>query len=269
VGFWWLLTFRPSLPVDVRAYWAADPRALYPSGEDWRATGYLYSPAFELVIGWGRLLPFEVFAALWRGLLLAALVVLAGPLTIPALFVPAVASEINAGNIQLLMAVAIVAGFRWSGAFVLLTKLTPGVGLVWFALRHQWRDLALAIALTGTISLATAVAWPDRWAGYLSLLAGHPAPAVPPWNLTFWQRLPVAVAFLVLGGWRGWRWPVIVAATAALPVFYTISPSMLVGVLPFARVATGRWLRGESVAAITGRTLPAQASPGAGAILAP
>ena len=270
IAFWLQLTIGPSLAVDVRAYWSADPNSLYPSGSDWRATGYLYSPAFELVAGWGRLLPFEVFTAIWRGALLAVLVYLAGPLTAPILLLYPVLSEINAGNIQLLMALAIVAGFRWSGAwaFVLLTKLTPGLGLAWFILRRRWRDLAIAIAVTGVIAAATAVVWPDRWAGYLSLLGGHPAPAVPPWNLTFWQRLPVAVAFVLLGGWRGWRWPVVVAATLALPVFYTISPSMLVGTLPFVRVGVGRWLRGESVAAIASETLPAQASRETGAILA-
>ena len=62
--------------------------------------------------------------ALWRGLLLAALGHLAGPLTLPALLTVPVASEINAGNIQVLLALAIVLGFRWSGtwAFALLTK---------------------------------------------------------------------------------------------------------------------------------------------------
>jgi hypothetical protein len=35
---------------------------------------------------------------------------------------------------------------------------------------------------------------------------------------------------------------VVLGATLALPAFYTISPSMLVGVLPFAREAAGRWL---------------------------
>jgi hypothetical protein len=52
-----------------------------------------------------------------------------------------------------------------------------------------------------------------------------------------------AVAIVVIAAWRGWRWPVVVAATLALPAFYTISPSLLVGVIPFAREAFGRWAR--------------------------
>ncbi len=246
VAYWWQLTSTGGEPVDVQAYWAADPNALYPSGDNWRETGYLYSPAFELVVGWGRLLPLEVFVALWRGLLLAVLVYLAGPLSLPVLLTIPVASEINAGNIQILMALAIVAGFRWPGAwaFVVLTKLTPGVGLLWFLLRRQWRPFLIAMGVTTAIAVATGVLWPDRWLGYLSLIGGHPAPAVSPWYVTFWQRLPFAIAAIAVGAWRGWRWPVVVGATLALPVFYWISPSMLVGVLPFVRAAAGRWLRG-------------------------
>ena len=107
----------------------------------WRTDGYYYSPAFEFVVGWGRLLPFEVFVAIWRAILLGILVYLAGPFTIFVLFTVPVASEINAGNIQLMLALAVVLGFRWQAtwAFVVLTKLTPGIGALWFALRRQWR----------------------------------------------------------------------------------------------------------------------------------
>jgi hypothetical protein len=267
-AYWWQLTSSGGSPVDVRAYWAADPHALYPSGANWRETGYLYSPAFELFIGWARLLPFDVFVAIWRGLLLAILLYLAGPLTVLVLFTFPVASEVNAGNIQLVLALSIVLGFRWPAtwAFVILTKLTPGIGLAWFALRRQWRHLAIAIGVTAVIAAGTAVLWPERWADYLRLIGGHPAPAVFPFYLSFWDRLPWAVGALLVGAWRGWRWPVVVAATLALPVFYTISPSMFVGLLPFMRSATGRWLRGGASPPAT-QPLPPQASPGAGAML--
>ncbi len=249
-GFWWQLTSTGGAPVDAWAYWSANPNALYPQGEYWRETGYHYSPAFELVVGWTRLLPFEVFVALLRGWLLAILVYLAGPFTLLVLVTYPVASEVNAGNIQLLLALAVVAGFRRPGAwaFVILTKLTPGLGLAWFLLRRRWRDLSIAVGVTAAIVLVTFVLWPERWIGYGHLLFGYAAPAVSPWYLTFWDRLPWAIGAVILGAWRGWRWPVVVAGTLALPVFFTISPSMLVGVLPFLRVASGRWLRGESMA---------------------
>jgi len=287
-AYWWQLTTTGGSPVDARWYWSADPANLYPKPELGERNGYNYSPAFELVVGWGRLLPFEVFVAIWRGLLLAAFVYLAGPLSAPVLIWPPVASEMNAGNIQLLLALTVVLGFRWPAtwAFVLLTKVTPGVGLIWFLLRRRWRDLGIALGVTTSIVVVTLALWPDRWASYLRLLGGSPAPSVWPWYLPLWDRLPWAIGILLFGAWRGWRWPVVVGATLALPVFYVISPSMLVGVLPFVREAAGRWLRPPastppSPSASTPPSPPASTPPdspgplprqpvvGGGAILAP
>ena len=177
-GFYWLqLTIAFGTPSDVHAYWAANPSNLYPPAETTlHLDAYLYSPAFELVVGWGRHLSFEVFSAVWRALLLVVLVYLAGPFTIVAIiFMPGVASEVNAGNIQLLMAAAIVLSFRrgpwWPGlwAFVLLTKITPGVGLLWFAARRQWRALGVALGVTAVIALVTFAIWPDRWLGWIGV----------------------------------------------------------------------------------------------------
>jgi Glycosyltransferase family 87 len=247
--YWYQLTATTALPVDVHAYWVADPNDLYPPAETTiHQDAYLYSPAFEILVGWGRHLTFEAFTSIWRALLLIALVWLAGPFTVFVLFTVPVASEVNAGNIQLLLAASIVLAFRkpaaWAGfwAFVLLTKVTPGVGLLWFAARRQWRHLAVALGVTAAITAVTFAIWPDRWLDWIAMLAdgGAPEPR-PPYFLPFWPRIAVAVAIVLVGAWRGWRWPVVVAATVALPVFYTISPSLLVGVLPFLREALGRW----------------------------
>jgi hypothetical protein len=243
VVYWLYLTQTGGSPVDAHAFWAADPHDLY--AHDQLATdGYYYSPAFEFVVGWGRLLPFEVFVAIWRAILLGILVYLAGPFTIFVIFTVPVASEINAGNIQLMLALAVVLGFRWQAtwAFVVLTKLTPGVGALWFALRRQWRAFGIAVGATLAIAGVSFVLNPAAWADYVRLLTGSPAPAVSPYYLTFWQRLPFALAFIVFGAWRGYRWPVVVGSTLALPVYYIISTSMLVGVLPYLRQALGRWL---------------------------
>src|SRR5215207_3607204 len=105
VFYWYQLGLGFGLPVDAHAYWAADPNNLYPPAETTlHLDAYLYSPAFEVVIGWARHLPFDVFVAIWRALLVVALVWLAGPFTLFVLFTVPVASEINAANIQLLLA---------------------------------------------------------------------------------------------------------------------------------------------------------------------
>ena len=125
---------------------------------------------------------------------------------------------------------------------MLLTKLTPGIGLLWFAIRRRWRDLVIAFGVTGAIVVVSLLVHRELWADYLSLLTRGPSPGVAPYYLPLWVRIGPALAFIVWGAWTGRRWPVVVGSTLALPVFYTISPAMLVGVLPFAREALGRRL---------------------------
>ena len=244
VTYWLYLTNGGGLPVDVHYYWAADPHNLYPHPEAGEGNGYNYSPAFEFVVGWWRGIPFEAFAAIWRAILLGMLVWLAGPFTLPVMLLVPVASEINAANIQIPLALAVVLGFRWPAtwAFVILTKLTPGIGLLWFLLRREWRKLTIALGVTAAIAAVSFVLMPEAWSGYVRLMTGEPAPAVAPYYLTFWTRLPFAVALIALGAWRGWRWPVVAGATIALPVYYITSSAMFVGVLPFLRGALGHWL---------------------------
>jgi len=242
-AFWLFYTLNGGEPSDVHAYWAASPHNLYPNA-DLARDGYYYPPPFEFVVSWGRALPFDVFAAIWRGILLAALVYLAGPFTLFVLLTVPVGSEVNAGNIQLLLALAIVLGFRYPAAwaFVMLTKVSPGIGLLWFAVRREWRRLAIALGATAAVAALSLLLWADQWPAYVQLITQGAAPAVKPYYLSLWVRLPFAVAIVVVGALLGWRWTVVVGATLALPVFYPISLSMLVGVLPFVREALGRWM---------------------------
>jgi hypothetical protein len=242
---WWTFTQTRGLPVDAHAYWVANPSDLYATARSGETDDrFLYSPAFAQLMVWAPYLSFDVFLAIWRAVLLAALVYLAGPFTILVLFLVPVASEINAGNIQILLALAVVLGFRnpatW--AFVLLTKVTPGVGLLWFALRREWRHLAVALGVTAVIAAISIALNPRAWADFIDLLSSGPSAPVAPYYLPFLPRLVVAVAVIALGAWRGWRWPVVVGATLALPIYFFISTSMLVGVLPFLREALGRQL---------------------------
>ena len=131
--------------------------------------GYNYSPAFEFVVGWWRWLPFEVFVAIWRA-------------------DPAGAAGLDGRAVHDLRAVhgpgrvrdqrratsrscsrrrsSSASGSRPSWAFVLLTKVTPGIGLLWFAIRRRWRDLAIALGVTArdrrrSRSSSTRICWLD------------------------------------------------------------------------------------------------------------
>jgi hypothetical protein len=160
-------------------------------------------------------------------------------------FLP-VASELYHGNIDLLLAAAIVAGFRWPAAWalVLLTKITPGVGLIWFAVRREWRQLAVAIGVTAAIAIPTVVLRPDLWAEWLAILPSY----VPPRDGIYLPvpvavRVALAVPLIVWGARTDRRWTVIVGAMIAQPILGIIGLSMLAGVqrlTPAAIWETGR-----------------------------
>ena len=138
---------------DARSYYGLNLADLYTGRSDWNTIGaYPYSPAFAQLLYPLDLLPWAAFVAAWTAILIGAVYWLTGPdLFLLGLVVGAM--EIAGGNVTLLLAVAIVAGFKrpWTWAFVILTKITPGVALLWFALRREWRALGIALGATALV----------------------------------------------------------------------------------------------------------------------
>jgi hypothetical protein len=117
-------------------------------------------------------LAFWQFLLLWDALLVGTAIWLGlGSLrSVLAIFAfPAVALELYHGNVHLLIAAAIWLGFRYPAAwsFVLLTKVTPGVGLVWFAIRREWRSLAIALGVTAALVAVSLVIDGRLWESWL------------------------------------------------------------------------------------------------------
>ena len=201
------------------SYWAPRLDAPYAQA-DWTTTGaYVYSPAFLQIVSPLQHLPWLAFVGVWTAMLLLAVRFLTGP----RLFIVGVllaSAELAGGNISLLLAVAIVLGFRWPAAWalILLTKVSPGIGLIWFAVRREWRNLAIALGATVIVVAASAAimpwAWVD-WIGVLTHVAGRDGTwaAVP---IPFLVRLPFAIAIVVWGARTDRRWTVPVACMLAL-----------------------------------------------------
>jgi len=148
---WYWFAVGLGQPVDAHAYWMTRDGVLYKNLVRLSPDAFLYSPAFAQVIAPITAFDFGTFLAIWRGINLGAFVSLAGPLSAPLLFWSPVTSEVSAGNIHLLFGVAIVIGFRWPAtwALILLTKVTPGVGLLWFVVRREWHQVAIVAAADG------------------------------------------------------------------------------------------------------------------------
>ena len=244
--------------VDAYTYWKVDPIDPYSSSAPGTAQAFFYSPAFAQLTAPIHLLPWTLFIALWTVLLTAALVWQAGLLTAIALLLVPVFVDLTVGNIHILLGAAIVLGFRWpwAWAFLFLTKVTPGVGVLWFAFRREWRNLVIALGATALIAAASYVYQPDLWRQWLDLLVA--ATRAPDWvfivPIPVWFRLPIAVALLFWGARTDRRWTVPLASCIALPVLWFNGFAMLVAIIPLLDLASARspaagWLKAARAAA--------------------
>jgi hypothetical protein len=221
---------------DARAYWEAAHGAPYARPVLGAPVAYYYSPAFLQVLAPLLALSFPVFLAAWYALNGAALVAVTRTWLPVALLTGFVPIELMRGNIEALMALAIVAGFRWPAAwaFILLTKVTPGVGLLWFVGRREWRNLAVALGATAAIALVSFAVAPGLWFDWVASLVRNTGVTVD-WAyfpVPLLVRLPIAAALALIAGARGWRWLVPIASTLAMPALWPVNLTLLVAIFP-------------------------------------
>ena len=234
--------------VDAYAYWTTRSGDLYAAAQTGQIGAYLYSPAFAQALAPLTWLPVAVFTALWTAFNCAALWWLLGRLALPSLLFLPIPFEIISGNVHLLYAVAIVAGFRYpmSWALMLLTKVTPGVGVLWFLVRREWRAFVVAIGVTAAIGAVSFVLDRAAWEAWLRLLqtdlsgAGQASFETVGWFLPIplLPRLAVAAGLVAFAAWRGRRWLVPVAVLLALPVIWLNGLAVLAAVVPLWRERT-------------------------------
>ncbi len=215
--------------MDVHAYWVMDRAAPYGS-QAGVVDAFLYSPVAALVNVPFTFLPWPLYAA---GLVVASMLALyrlAGPWSPLLLLWPAVALDLLMGNIHLLLAAGVALGIRYPAvwAFLLLTKVTPGVGVLWFAFRGEWRSFAIAVGLAGVLVAASLVLVPGWWPAWMDTLR---ASSETPVNLTvdipIAYRLPFAVVAVWWGARRDNPAMVAVAAMLALPSLSGSYPVLL------------------------------------------
>lgn len=220
---------------DAFAYWSVDLRNPYGL-----STGHLgaftYTPVAAFVFAPVHLLPFWQFLWLWEALLVGTLIWLGRRRVLWLLAFPPVALELYHGNIHLLLAAAIVLGFRYPAAwtFVLLTKGTPGIGLIWFAVRREWRHLAIVASSTAALVLVSAIAsallgvdlWSSWWRSVSATAGGMPLSQVA-LDIPLAIRVPAAAILVTWGAATERRWTVPVGACLALPVLWLSGFAML------------------------------------------
>jgi hypothetical protein len=239
-----IVGWRTALGFDAHAYWFAWHHASMYGLPPNTADAYLYSPAFAQLIWPLAQLPWPLFVAAWAVAGFALYAWLLRPLgrTLAAPLLLFCLPQAMVGNIWPLLAVVLVCGFRRPGlwALPLLTKVTAGVGVVWFAARGEWRNLLRVLVPTALVVGVSVAISPQLWADWLHILAGdgRGGNAAGGYDVPLVYRLPVALALAVYAARRS-RPGVLAAAMAlACPVFalsYLTSNVFLLAALPRLR----------------------------------
>jgi hypothetical protein len=238
---------------DVYAYWATRDGFDYATARQGVTGAYLYSPAFAQAISPLAALSWQAFAGIWTALVAAPLLWLTGRYAALLVVLPPVFMSVALGQLDLPFALVVILGFRWPALWALpiLTKVTPGIGLVWFLVRGEWRSLGIALGATLALTAASVALDPGSWAAWLAMLGRQEFPALGGglWFLPvpLLLRLPLAAALVAWGARTDRAWIVPIAVCLSLPTVWLNTPTILVALLPFAaagaRTPAGAWLR--------------------------
>lgn len=224
--------FGNAVGQDTHAYWLAAQGDLVYGRAPGQRDAYLYSPAFLAIIRPLAVIPWPAFLLMWVCLEAAVLLWLLKPLqlrwSIPTFLL--CLPELVVGNIYILLAAAAVLGLKkpvvWS--FPILTKVTAGVGLLWFAARGEWRRLLQGAGGTALIVVASYALDPAGWQAWLQFLIEH-REGTPDSRTSFLLRCLLAIALVVIGARK--QWPLLIA-----PAMILASP-VLVGTIPWTILA--------------------------------
>jgi Glycosyltransferase family 87 len=164
------------MPGDAWFYWNASPGV-------YAVSSYVYPPILaQLLVPLHWFDAWQLFTVSWITLCFASLGYVLGrwafvamALAIPGTFIawlkPATEpiGVVLMGNVTLPMVAAMVAAQRHPGLWSvpILTKITPGVGLLWFAFRREWRSLAIGIGITLAIVAVSFALAPDAWVAFI------------------------------------------------------------------------------------------------------
>jgi hypothetical protein len=227
--------------VDAFAYWSTRTGDFYTGAATGQIGAYLYSPAFAQALRPLVFLPWPVFAATWTCILMATYWWLVDRRALALLLFLPIPFEIISGNVHLLYAAAIVVGFRWPAAWalMLLTKVTPGIGILWFLARREWRAFFVAVGASAAIAAVSYILDPRAWAQWVDLLrgglatAGNGTVATVGWYLPvpLLPRLVVAAIVVVVAARSNRPWLVPIGVVLAMPVVWLNSLSVLVAAI--------------------------------------
>lgn len=183
---------------------------------------YAYSPAFLLAVQPLKLLGWQAFHFLLVAGGMAALAYLIGPwlaLAAVILQAPIISVDLYWANLYLVTAALLVLAVRHPAlwAWPLLTKITPGVGVLYHLGKRDWRGLAIAAGVTAGIAAVSAVFLPNAWADWPKFLLVDSEPGQQGLFIPLSVRLLAAAGLAWYAGHADKAWLIGVAAFLAAP----------------------------------------------------
>lgn len=208
--------------VDARAYHSSPYSNPYGGPQVGLAGAYLYPPPFIQALLPLRLLPWEVFIALYVALELVALAwLLSPPIALLSLAIPYVLAEVAIGNIHVFMAVAIVLAVKHqpaAWAFLALTKPSVVVVGAWHLFRGRWGQAAGAVGVTVAIGAISMLVDFDLWVAWVKRMTADTDTAGPIWMASLAVRMSFAAMVVAFAAWRQRPAFLPIAAFVALPI---------------------------------------------------
>jgi hypothetical protein len=122
-------------------------------------------------------------------------------------------------------------------AFPILTKVTPGLGPVWFAVRREWRMAMVALLATVLVVAASFAISPALWIAWWDFVVSAPTPPTQNHYPALSLRLALALAVLVWGALKDRPGAVAVALVLAMPL-WSSGVLLLLTALPRLRIKT-------------------------------
>ncbi len=186
-------------------------------------TTFFYAPPWAVAFAAVSWLPTQTWGLAIVAIETAALRYLAGSWLRFGWFClwPFVAWELPSGNINLLMAAAVVAAVRGeprAAVVMALAKISPALAIR----RQDWRKALTVLAIAGALTLPWLWLWPAYVGHLVAAMSGPlPGPQVP---ISFPVRLAMAAALLIVRR----PWAVALAAVIATPALYFGSLVLLV-----------------------------------------
>ncbi len=223
---------------DAHAYWLAGHSSQPYSSPPRSLNAFLYSPVFAQLTHPLTWLPWPGFLVTWVILEGAVFFWLLRPLglawALPLLL--CCTPELVMGNVNAFLALAVVVGMSRPAAwaFPVLTKLTPGIGVLWFAARKEWRPFSYALLSAAILSCASFLLAPHMWLDWVRFLAENRGNG----GLGALARVVVAAGAIWLAGTWNRRWVVALALLLATPVVSGLSATLLTAVPRLARLPT-------------------------------